>query len=456
MSKKYKILTKLSMIVAFAMLLLSCSEEDFPTLSEGGLPSAAKYADKFVIEVDQEKNTATFKFIGADVIPVWVIDGSYNSNMEVEKFYRKAGEYSIICKVSNSNGVSTDEVVKSFTIDNTKMAGFPGLDYESEFNIWRKAEVAEPEFWYAPGWEQIDDPSYSYSDGAYTIELPEETFETWQAQMFIETDINTSADNEYDFSVIFTSTKDHSNITVKLVDDEDDDIFYFTDVVKVKANEPTVFWKEKMEGIDIAKLKLVLDFGGNSDDTKIIMESISLKNSADDDGTVFPEIEDIPEIDWVDVDSDDNLWKNVDFDLGFYYAPGWAQIDDPVTVIDGSSYSMKFPEETFERWQSQVFFVTEDLSFSADKNYDVMVTLLSSQDVSGVTVKLTESEGDNADNVSIVDTQTDLFGDSEKVFRVVKAEGADIAKAKFVFDFGGNPANTDLIIKDIVIQEHVE
>ena len=38
--------------------------------------------------------------------------------------------------------------------------------------------------------------------------------------------------------------------------------------------------------------------------------------------------------------------------------------------------------------------------------------------------------------------------------KVINAKGVDITQAKLVFDFGGNPANTEVIIKDIILQKH--
>jgi hypothetical protein len=42
----------------------------------------------------------------------------------------------------------------------------------------------------------------------------------------------------------------------------------------------------------------------------------------------------------------------------------------------------------------------------------------------------------------------------ETVFKAIEVAGADINNAKLVFDFGGNPANTTVTIKNVILQVH--
>ncbi len=435
-------------------LLMSCSPEEFDSPNEGGIPMAANYEDGIVIDVNQETNWVTFSFEGKGVMPVWIIDGkSYSTSFKFEKYYRKTGDYSVDVKIANANGISDGSISKSFHINKTIMSGFGGFVYDSEFNLWKNGTIENPLFWYAPGWGQIADPAYTINGGEYTVTLPEATTDTWQAQMFMSTNISTSSANKYDFSVILTSTKDHPHVMVKLVDATDDNIFYFAQTVKLVANEPVCFWKSQMDGLDIANLKLVLDFGGNAANSIITIESIVLKDSSNDDGTVVPDEEQVPEPDWADVNSANNLWNGVTFTTSYYYAPGWSQLPDPVLAINGSEYSTTFPNATYEQWQNQVFLITDNLAISAADSYDFRVNLSASNTIKGVTVKFT-MDGD--DNVFLFSKNIDLPSGEDVAFKVINAEGVDIPKVKMVFDFGGNPDNTDLIIKDIILQKHVD
>lgn len=442
----------LTMAMTFG--LAACSPEEFDAPNQGGIPTAADYENAVNIEVDQETNYVYFSFHvpSGGVMPVWIIDGkSYSSSFSMSKYYRKAGDYSVEVKIANANGVSDGTIHKTFHVDKTKMNGFAGFVYDSDFNLWKKATMAAPTFYYAPGWSQIADPAYSLVEGGYVMTLPSATTEQWQAQMFIGTDISTSASKNYDFSAILTSTTDHPHVTVKLVDSGDDGVFYFTGNIALTANEPVCFWKNDMPGLDIASLKLVLDFGGNADNTEITVESIVLKDHANDDGTVVPEEEVIPEPTWSAVDSEDNLWNGVAFTTTYYYAPGWAQIADPELTVDGTEYSISFPEATGEQWQNQVVLTTEGLTASAAEEYDFRLVLNATKDIAGVTVKLGQVDNDE---VYVVLEREDLIAEEDVMVKAIKKKGADITQAKLVLDFGGNPAATSVVIKDIIFQKH--
>ena len=267
----------------------------------------------------------------------------------------------------------------------------------------------------------------------------------------------------YDFSVILTASVAHSNVTVKLVDSTDDGNFYFEQKgIKLEANEPLCFWKSNMPGIDIANLKLVFDFGGNAAGTDMTIESIVLKDHANDDGTEVPVIDETPEPTWVAVDSKDNLWNGMTYVNKFFYANSdWSPKPNPALVIDGRSYSLSFPEATAEAWQNQFSFET-DLTADTETAYDLHVILYSTVDLKNVTVKLVQTNEVDEDGKEIkhdgnffFDKKVDLVADSEKAVWAASVKAPEAMHAiSLVFDFGGNPANTDVTIKDIIFQKH--
>lgn len=447
------ILKYMAAVLIAGFAITACSPEEF-TGANGNIPQASDYADNFKVTVDQTTNYANFEFISAPgVTPVWIEGDTYSSSFGYSKYYRKKGIYTIECKVKNRNGISDGSIIRTFEIEKTKMNGFGGFDYESEFNMWTKATISNPIFWYAPGWGQIADPEYTLNDGTYMVTLPEATTDTWQAQMRMETNMSTTAASNYDFSVILTSTIDHPGVMVKLVDSTDDKVYYFEQKTKLTANEPVCFWKADMPGLDIANLNLVFDFGGNAAGTVITIESIVLKNHADDDGTKIPDEEVVPEPTWSAVDSPDNLWYNVPFTNEYYYATGegWSQLPNPTLVVNGTEYSINLPEASTLRWQCQVSFVTEDLALTAAENYDFRVTFIPTADIPGATIKLVQ-QGD--DTNYIFELQQDLLKDEETVFKAIKKAGKDITQTKLVLDFGGNPAGTNIVIKDVILQVH--
>ena len=185
------------------------------------------------------------------------------------------------------------------------------------------------------------------------------------------------------------------------------------------------------------------------------IESIVLKDHANDDGTIVPEQEETPEPTWSAVDSEDNLWHSVTFTNEFYYAPGWNPIANPALNIDGVTYTLNFPTATNEKWQNQVTFISDALTASAEENYDFRVILNASNDISSATIKLVQVGGGDNDNIFVFLLEdVKLTAGEDVTAKVINAKGVDITQAKLVFDFGGNPANTEVIIKDIILQKH--
>lgn len=455
MKNIYNYIRATFMLATVTLTLASCSPEDFTSPNEAGIPLAANYEDAVKIDINQETNTVTFSFNRSDVIPFWTVHTSaakaiYSSKSSFTQTFAKAGDYLVEVKVLNANGQSDGVISKTVTINKSLINGFGGFVYDSAFNIWKSATISTPTFWYAPGWSQITDPVYSFQEPTYNISLPKATTDQWQAQMILGTNFGSKATSQYDFSVILTSTKAHPGVTVKLVDSSDDNIFYFAERVSLEANQPKCFWKSSMKGLDVSKLKLVLDFGGNAEGTDITVENIIFKDHANDDGTVVPKQED-PEPNWVNVNSNDNLWHGITFTNTFYYSPNWTQLPDPKLTINGTAYSTSFPSATFAQWQNQVTFVTDNLSIKPSESYDFRVILNASKDVKGVTVKFAQNDDDN---VSLFIKNTDLSSGENVVLKAVNVKGVDITKAKLVFDFGGNPDDTDVIIKDIILQKH--
>lgn len=439
------------LIAGFAMT--ACSPEEF-TGANGNIPQVSDYADNFKVTVDQATNYAHFEFISVPgITPVWIVDGAYSSAYSFSRYYRKKGTYTVEYKARNKNGMSDGSITQTFEIDKTTMNGFGGFVYESEFNMWTKATISAPIFWYAPGWGQIDDPAYTLKNGEYVVTLPEATSETWQAQMRLETNMASVSTVNYDFSVILTSTIDHPGVLVKLVENGDDGNYFFEQQITLTANEPVAFWKSDMPGIDAAQLNLVFDFGGNAAGTDITIESIVLKDRANDDGTEVPDEEIVPDPTWSEVDSPDNLWYEVPFSISYYYATGddWSQLPDPTLVVNGTEYSINLPEASSMRWQCQVSLLTAGLELSADENYDFRVTFISSAEIPGATVKLVQ---DGQDDLYIFESQIDLPANDEAVFKAINKAGKDITDTKLLFDFGGNPANTNVVIKDVILQKH--
>ena len=380
------------------------------------------------------------------------VDFIANPRFKVESISTKSADLVI------DNG----EIAWHFTITSgAAEVKFNGFNYNHEANLWKPVDAEGAHsysFFYAPGWTQIADPEVSCAGGKYTFSLPSATSEQWQAQCFIipTTDLPLSAATNYDFSCILNSSTDIKKVTLKLTDTANDGNFLFTENVNLTAFEDYVFYLSDLPGIDAAAVKMVFDFGGNPDNTEISVSNIVLKDHAIDDGTVLPSVPEDPVAgpEEYKYDSEANLWKAADaaHSYSFFYAPSWSQLPDPEVENNGNEYLLKLPSATFAQWQAQFFIIPDNpVALESSKSYDFSVVLNSTTDIRAVTLKLTDVSSD--DNFLFTEN-VNLSAFEDYIFDLSDLPGIDAAAVKMVFDFGGNPDNTEVTIKRIVLKDH--
>ena len=380
------------------------------------------------------------------------VDFIANPRFKVESISTKSADLVI------DNG----EIAWHFTITSgAAEVKFNGFNYNHEANLWKPVDAEGAHsysFFYAPGWTQIADPEVSCAGGKYTFSLPSATSEQWQAQCFIipTTDLPLSAATNYDFSCILNSSTDIKKVTLKLTDTTNDGNFLFTENVNLTAFEDYVFYLSDLPGIDAAAVKMVFDFGGNPDNTEVSVSNIVLKDHAIDDGTVLPSVPEEPVAgpEEYKYDSEANLWKAADaaHSYSFFYAPSWSQIPNPEVENNGNEYLLKLPSATFAQWQAQFFIIPDNpVALESSKSYDFSVVLNSTTDIRAVTLKLTENGND--DNFLFTEN-VNLTAFEDYIFDLSDLPGIDAAAVKMVFDFGGNPDNTEVTIKRIVLKDH--
>ena len=380
------------------------------------------------------------------------VDFIANPRFKVESISTKSADLVI------DNG----EIAWHFTITSgAAEVKFNGFNYNHEANLWKPVDAEGAHsysFFYAPGWTQIADPEVSCAGGKYTFSLPSATSEQWQAQCFIipTTDLPLSAATNYDFSCILNSSTDIKKVTLKLTDTTNDGNFLFTENVNLTAFEDYVFYLSDLPGIDAAAVKMVFDFGGNPDNTEISVSNIVLKDHAIDDGTVLPSVPEEPVAgpEEYKYDSEANLWKAADgaHSCTFFYAPSWNQLPDPELANNGNEYLLKLPSATFAQWQAQFHIIPDSpVALESSKSYDFSVVLNSTTDIRAVTLKLTDVSSD--DNFLFTEN-VNLTAFEDYIFDLSDLPGIDAAAVKMVFDFGGNPDNTEVTIKRIVLKDH--
>lgn len=148
------------------------------------------------------------------------------------------------------------------------------VTFDNTPNLWQDANT-DIGFYYAPGWNQIAAPSYTENKGAYTLTLSRATSEQWQAQMYLVTDLHTDAHRNYDFRIKLRSSK-AVTATVKLYQDGFDNLYYFEERLPLGADEECIFERKDMAGLDMSRVSIVLDFGGNKAGTTVNISGITL------------------------------------------------------------------------------------------------------------------------------------------------------------------------------------
>ena len=165
--------------------------------------------------------------------------------------------------------------ILDMTVDKVRQTVWDPAD--ATWNKWLNKNLLSMSYYYAPGWSQIADPGFADNGDNYVITLPEATADQWQAQVAFHTDITSSAAKTYDFQVVLNSTLDHPGVTIKLVlsgGGDNDNIYYFADRHPLTAYEDYVYRMENMPGIDMDKISLFFDFGGNAAGTEVTVSNV--------------------------------------------------------------------------------------------------------------------------------------------------------------------------------------
>jgi hypothetical protein len=347
-----------------------------------------------------------------------------------------------------------------------------GFDASSDFNLW-KGVTPSATFHFQPGWGDVRtgemEAMFQSGNNDYTVTVPDACTDRWQAQLHLHTtDVSTSAANHYDFSCIFLADADIDGVTVKLTNETDADAIIDVADISLKAGQPYVFWKSDLEGKDLQPVKLVFDFGHAAGATTINISNIVLKDHANDDGTIVSGgqggHEPAATADW-DENSAANLWKAVEEGSAFegtttWFADnGWATLPvQPEIAHSNGVWELDVPEGIGNsQWQGQVKIFTT-LSTAQTDAYNFQCTVVTDNDAPGVTIKLTESdysESDKRDGNFYFDGRHDVKADEPFTYKAtgVTLPQGDAHELTMVFDFGGTPAGTHVIIKDIIFEK---
>ena len=444
-----------------AAALTACSPDEFSGADPNGLPTIS--GTDFDINVDQETNQMVATYTPqAGTYPIWILDGtSYSTLTEVGYKNSEAGTHTVELKLGNRNGISQAGVKKEYTFNETK------IDYSADFRRitgkeWRIAnkEVAHmacgPVGGDGTGWwsAQPDDKKGFgvYDDritftadtrkgGTFTYNAGEDgmTYVNWGTSFNptgAEPDLDVALGNQtstWSFEV-YDWTDNEGKVTQQTyIQLAQNTLFPY-----ISSNFQYENPKFRIETLTAKKLVLVYDAPDGSISWRFILTS--------EEG----------EKEWegFDPNSQFNMWKNAEYTMFFWYAPGWNQIADPDFKANGNDYTITLPEATSDQWQAQTAFKT-NLSTNAATNYDFSCIINSDKDLSGATVKLV-LDGDGNDGIFYFADRIDLKAGEDYIFWKSDMPGIDMDKVDLFFDFGGCQAGTVINISNIVLKNHAD
>lgn len=474
-------------IAALAFATVACNPDD--QKDQPQLPSAAGITP--VVTVDGTVVTFALPAGTTGLIPIWYTNESGDfafagQGNPFQKTFFDAGTFKVRMYVSNSVGQSADYAEAEFTVEGQE--GWNGYNYNSQFNIWKAGEDAGMDAsytWCSPGW--AGEVSVPFTTNPYTLTVPGTCSDMWQCQFHLVpgADVALSADKNYDFSCIIELSKP-AGVTVKVTDKASDDNFLFVTTEDLVAGE-NVFWMKNVKGVDATAIKVVFDFGYSEAGNEVKITRITLKDHANDDGTNAPDKEEPVEpqgnypadnFAW-DVNGAGNLWKAAIGNENFFYyhctnGGDWNGTPTESTTVpfltkNSNSYALNLEGNTAGDWMNQFFMFPNAGSFialDAAKKYAFKLTLSSNvatkaffkleqyADKSGDTAASDEDKMKHEGALIWEWGRKDIPAGEDTVIIAEIIENVACDNINLVFDFGGNPANTVITIKDICLQEY--
>lgn len=156
-------------------------------------------------------------------------------------------------------------------------------------NIFANFKVEKYSTWFADSsWNDaaIEQPEIVFYEDGYSFIAPEGIgSDQWQGQVHVWTNVETSAENKYDFRLNIESDKDIKGVTIKLQkgdslgedSDTDDNVSIVVTNVDVEAGVPYLYFFKGKQGIDTKNLQLCMDYAGSPAGANITVSEIKMQ-----------------------------------------------------------------------------------------------------------------------------------------------------------------------------------
>ena len=440
------------------LTMTACSPEKFDGPDQAGVPTS-NGAD-FDISVDQSINQVTVSYNQKGSYPIWSFDGgkTYSTQPTVSKIFALRGDYQVSMKIGNRNGISQGEVTKTFTMNQTQVdfdsykSKFVGkewrIKYDEAGHMGCGPSGTDGLGWWSasPGdkadWGVYDDRITFSNDGAYTYNpgAGGTVYVNWGCSIYPEYNINKASETD------FTAPVDPQTSSYTLDADADGNV-----VIKLAAKTlfPYIANDEqfnggeyRIESLSNKKMSLIIDNGN-------IAWHFILTSEEDKPAT--------PSINWVAVDSPDNLGAgfNTVGTMEFWWADaGWGQIGNPEFSYADGVYTITATENGGAEWQAQNSIHHAQTNIVKDEYYNIRFKINASAEVGRFTFKICD-EG-NDDNTLIYKNDLELAaGDNVIELKDIKS-GGSFTEAKLFIDLGGITPGTTLKLSDIIVQKGEE
>ncbi|MBR4440552.1 MAG: hypothetical protein IKS00_03275 [Bacteroidales bacterium] len=458
-----KTIIKYIAIAASSVALYGC-QDDHNDINPAARPTASDIDVEFTM---LDSNKVVFNLLNPQCNPIWYFDDGTQSTVNgVTKQFLMAGDYSVEIKMYNSNGICDGSIVKQLSFDKT-YASFDNEtkiltgDSEASWQIARNetghlgcgSSAENPTEWWCgtpntkDGTGLYDDKFTFKSDGTYIYNPGEDglTYINIGTSVFGK---GTGTD-DYDIPVgeiTGTWKFEYRGTQLYLVLSSHTILGYLAADSQWEAPE---FIVKQVSG-----KKITLVWSSNEISWQYILEPFGTQPAQPQDKPVW------------EYNQEGDLTAGATFATTTFYAhgEGWAGLSTNVLTDKGNGvWTYSLPDATDLQWQAQLAYISQ-IAVSADKKYDYHVKLLSTTDVSNVTIKVTDTKSDqiilvlaNVDLEAGVEyefTSNDITDIEIPVDTKTGEDGSTTTGAvKFVFDFGGNPANTVITLSEMVLQE---
>ncbi len=439
------------------LTMTACSPESFDGPDQAGLPTVSGV--DFDMSVDQSINQVTVSYNQKGTYPIWSFDGgkTYSTQPILSKIFALRGDYQVSLKVGNRNGISQGEITKTFTMEQTqvdfdsyksKMAGKQWrIKYDEAGHMGCGPSGTDGLRWWsaAPNdkaaWGVYDDRITFSDDGTYTYNpgAGGTVYVNWGCSIYPEYNINKATETDF-MAPVDPQTSSYTldadadgNVTIKLAPKT---LFpYIANDDQYNAGE------YRIENISNKKMTLIIDNGN-------IAWHFILTSEEDTSA---------PAVEWVPVDSPDNLGAgfNTVGLMEFWWADGgWNQIGNPGFSYNDGVYTIITSENGGSEWQAQSSIHHVATNIVKDEYYNIRFKINASEAVNRFTFKICDEASD--DNTLVYKNDLDLAAGDNVIELLGIKSGGSFSEAKLFIDLGGVAPGITIKLSDIIVQKGEE